>query len=406
MHRSSIFNIKIDFEKSHHSYIYDKNRKRYFLDFFGLYSTLPLGYSHEVFKDKVFREAYNRIAGVKVTNCEIISDEGEDFLHDFSEHRDMRGFKYSHFCCTGALAIEAAIKIAIDQKECKKPMVISLKESFHGIDSYGGFVTDRFFPVSQRLDGFPSMDWSKVHNPKIIYKDNRIDSEATERGLEQFRREFNLCIEKYGAENIVVLLVEPIQATYGDNYFPESFFKLIRDLCNKYNISLIFDEIQSGFGVTGKMWYYQYLGIEPDIIAFGKKSQVSGVMAKERFNKTFQRSIRLEVTWDGNLVDMVRCKYILKAYDKYNIFENVKKRGAELLSGLRKINSLKNVRSKGLLVAFDFETAGEQSRFAQKAFESGLLFNRTRDKTIRLRPNLNLSSKEVQEAVEIIRKSL
>ena len=406
MHRSSIFNIKIDFEKSHDSYIYDKNRNKYFLDFFGLYSTLPLGYSHEIFNDRSFRETYNRIAGVKVTNCEIISDEAQDFLHAFSRHKGMRAFKYFHFCCTGALAIEAAIKTAVDQKGDKNSTVISLKESFHGINSYGGLVTDSFFPVSQRLNGFPTMDWCKLHNPKSVYKDNKVDSEATEARLERFKKEFDACIKERGADKITALIIEPIQATYGDSYFPDSFFRLIRELCDKYDICLIFDEVQCGFGVTGKMWYYQHLDIEPDIIAFGKKSQVSGIMAKEKFNKIFQTPIRLEVTWDGDLVDMVRCRYILEAYDKYNILENVRKRGAELLYELKKNNSLKNVRGKGLIVAFDFETSEEQDRFAQKAFGNNLLFNKTRDKTIRLRPNLNVSSEEIQEAVEIIKKSL
>ena len=406
MHRSSIFNIRIDFEESHDSYIYDKNRRKYFLDFFGLYSSLPLGYSHSIFKGKPFCHVYNKISGVKVPNCEVISDEADDFLHKFTEHKDMSGFKYFHFCCTGALAVEAAIKIAIDQKECETPTIISLKESFHGINSYGAFVTDRFPPVSQRLEGIPTMDWSKVHNPKIVYKDNHPYLEATQAGLEQFKKEFDESIEKYGANNIAALLVEPIQSTYGDNYFPKSFFKLIRALCDEYNICLIFDEIQTGFGATGKMWYYQHLGIEPDIVAFGKKSQVSGVMAKEKFNKTFQNPVRLEVTWDGNLVDMIRCRYILEAYDEYNILDNAQNRGKELLGELKKIDSLKNVRGKGLLVAFDFQTSEEQNSFARRAFDNNLIFNKTRDRTIRLRPNLNVSSKETQEAVEIISKSV
>jgi len=407
MHGSSIFNIRIDFDKSHDSYIYDKKRNRYFLDFFGLYSTLPLGYSHEIFEDKSFWETLNKIARVKVTNCEIISDEGESLVRTFSRHSDMKGFEYFYFCCTGALAIEAAIKTAIDYKGSDKPIVISLKESFHGINSYGGFVTDRFFPVSQRLNGLPILDWCiKIHNPKFIYRNNSIDAEATQAGLEQFKTEFNACLEKHGADNIAALLVEPIQATYGDNYFPESFFKLIRELCDKHNICLVFDEIQCGFGVTGKMWYFQHLGMEPDIVAFGKKSQTSGIMVKERFGKIFKTPIRLEVTWDSDLIDLVRCEYVLRAYGRYNILENTRKRGGELLEGLREIKSLRNVRGLGMLVAFDFETSQEQDSFAGKAFENGLLFNKTRDKTIRLRPNLNVSSAEVQEALGIISKSV
>jgi len=406
MHRKTIFSIRIDFEKSHDSYIYDKSRNDYFLDFFGLYATLPLGYSHPIFQDESFRKDFNRIASVKVPNNEIISDEAQEFLKTFAGHRDMSGYKYFHFCCTGALAIESAIKVAIDQKPCRNPMVISLKESFHGINSYGGFVTDRFFPVSLRLDNMPDMGWYKIHNPKIIYRDNKVDEKTSYKGLEKFEREFDGCIKKFGADSIVALLIEPIQSTYGDNYFPEKFFQVARKLCDKYNICLIFDEIQTGFGGTGKMWYFQHINIEPDIVTFGKKTQVAGIMVKEKYNKLFETPIRLEVTWDGNLLDMVRCNYILKAYEKYNILDNVDKRGEEIVCGLKNIKQLKNVRSTGLLICFDFDSAEQCQIFFKKIFEKRLLCNKTRDISIRLRPNLNLTSAEVQEALRRIKSAL
>ena len=106
------------------------------------------------------------------------------------------------------------------------------------------------------------------------------------------------------------------------------------------------------------------------------------------------------------MIDFVRCRYILEAYTKYNILENVRNRSAELINGLKKIDSLRNIRCKGLLVAFDFGTNKEQDHFARKAFENNLIFNKTRDKTIRLRPNLNVSSEEVRKAVEIVRNSV
>lgn len=415
MHESTMFNIRIDFEKSHDSYIYDKNRKKYFLDFFGNYATLPLGYNHEIFDDESFRETFNRIAGVKVTNCEIISDEAQDFLQAFSGHEDMRRFKHFHFCCTGALAIEAAIKIAIDQKPwIDNPTVLRLGGSFHGINSYGGFVTDRFYPVSTRLDGFPTMGlWYKLYSPNIVYKNNLIDVTSTESGLEKFRKEFYSHVNhdvgknfhSYLNHNVVALLVEPIQSTSGDRYYPKSFFREIRNLCNDHGICLIFDEIQCGFGVTGKMWYHQHLDIEPDIVAFGKKSQVSGVMAKEEINKTFKTPTRLEVTWDGTLVDMVRCTYILKAYEKYNILRNTRERGDQILKELQKIDFVRNARGLGLLVCFDLETSEERDCLAENAFEHGLIFNKTVDRSIRLRPNLNVTSDEVLEAIEIIKQS-
>ncbi len=406
MQWQTMFNIRIDFEKSHDSYIYDKNSKRYLLDFFGLYSTLPLGYNHEIFNSKEFREEYNRIAAVKITNCEIISDEAREFQEEFSTHKDMSAYKYFHFGCTGALAIEASIKAAIDQKPTAKPMVISLKESFHGINGYGGFVTDRFWPTNERLSGFPDLGWYKIYNPKIIYKDNKIDKHSTQQGLERFLTEFEQCVAKYKKENITAFLVEPIQSTYGDNYFPKEFFKIARDLCDKYKICLIFDEIQTGFATSGKMWYFQHLGIEPDIVAFGKKVQVTGIMAKESFGNIFKMPIRLEVTWDGNLSDMVRGKYVLRAYEKYKILKNVNERGSELFKGLGDINKIKNLRATGLLFAFDFNTVNERDSFFNKAVKNNFICNKTRDKSIRLRPNLNVSSEEIQQAVQTIKNSL
>lgn len=342
MHDSSIFNICIDFEKSHDSYIFDKNRQCYFLDFFGLYSSVPLGYSHPVFKDEAFLKEYNLISGLKVPNCEVISDEAKEFLKEFSGHPAMASFKNFHFSCTGALAIEAAIKTAIDQKKPQKPIVIGLKESFHGINSYGGFITDRFYPVSKRLDGFPEGNWPKIHNPKLIYKaDGSVDESASQKGIKQFSKEFNEVLKQHGADNIVALVIEPIQSTFGDNYFSRDFFKLIRELCDSNNIALIFDEIQTGFGTSGTLWYFEQTGIIPDIVVFGKKAQISGIMVKDKFSRIFEHPIKLEVTWDGDLNDMVRCKYILKAYKEYNIFDNVNQRGQELLNGLKEIKELK-----------------------------------------------------------------
>lgn len=405
MHDSSIFKIRIDFDRSHDSYIYDKNTKKEFLDFFGQYASLPLGYNHEIFKSKEFVEEYSRVAGVKVTNCEIISDEAQSFLEEFSSQPEMAGYKHFHFACTGGLAIEAAIKATIDQKGSKKPVVISFRESFHGINSYGGFVTDRFYPTSLRLDGFPEFAWPKLHNPKIIYKNGEIDTDVTQQGFDKFINDFSNCIAQYGSENIVALLVEPIQATYGDNYFTEEFFKQIRELCNKYSIALIFDEIQTGLGATGKMWYYQHLGIEPDILVYGKKLQLAGIACKEHFGRIFDKPIRLEVTWDGTVSDMIRGKYILKAYKKHNILKNVNERGPQLLEGLRGIDRLKDLRSAGLLVAFDFESGEARDQSIKRMFENGFLCNKTRDRSIRLRPNLNVSSDEIEKAIEIIKLS-
>lgn len=368
MYTSSIFNIKIDFEKSHDSYIYDKNTSQYFLDFLGGYSTLPLGYNHPIFQEPSYKESIARLSTVKIPNCEWITDEGLAFQEHFTEHPDMRMFQHFYFCCTGALAVEAAIKTAMEYKGNQN--IISLKNSFHGINGYGGMVSDRFPPIDNHLEGFPKATWCQ----DIAYP-----------------------------YDVAAILVEPIQSTYGDNYLGRGNLQGLRDVCIERDIILIFDEIQTGFGTTGKMWYFQHLGIEPDIVCFGKKSQVSGIMVKEKFGKIFKSPLKLDVTWDGDLIDMVRCSYILKAYEKYNLLDNARTRGEQFINGLKGMPQLKNVRGIGCMAAFDFNTHAEQESFAHKAFGNGLLFNKTRDKTIRFRPNLNASSAEIQTALDIIR---
>lgn len=404
MHEGSIFNIRIDFEKSHDAYIYDKSRYRYFLDFFGQYSTLPLGYNHPIFYSKEFREAYSRIANFKVVNGELISDEWDEFYKNFTKHEGMNHYDKFYFCCTGALAVETAIKTAIDYNGKDNPLILGLKESFHGINGYASFITDDFPPIDKKLKGFPTANWCKsLNNPKYVWENGEINIQKTQDRAKQFKHEFEAYIANY---NVAALFIEPIQSTYGDNYFPKEWFEEVRMMCDKYDICLIFDEIQTGFGATGKMWYYQHLGIEPDIVCFGKKSQTSGVMVKERFGKIFETLVRLEATWDSDLVDQVRCNYILQAYDQYHILENVRRRGQELLDGLKQIEQVKNARGIGLIVAFDLENHEAQENFAKNAFELGLLFNKTRDTTIRLRPNLNITHLDVQEALKIIKRSV
>lgn len=384
MYRSPVFDIKLDFEKSYGSYLFDKKTSQYFLDFFGLFSSLPLGYNHKIFKEKGFIDAVSRVCSLKVTNNAIETDEEIQFFERFSRYPGMHIFKYFHFCCTGALAIESALKVAIDYKKSKKPIIISFKGGFHGINCWG-LATDRFPPIDLRLEACPEINWPKV---------NDID-------------EIGKFIDERGAEDIAAILVEPIQCTYGDRYFQQDFFAKLRELCDENNICLIFDEIQTGFGVTGKMWYYQHLDIEPDIVVFGKKSQVSGIMVKEQFGATFESPVRrLKVTFDGELIDMVRCTYILEAYKRYNILENVNERSDQLLSELKKIEAIRNLRRQGLLVAFDLPTQDLKDKFAKSCFENQLLVSPASYNCIRLRPNLNVSAEEIQEAVHRIKKGL
>lgn len=382
--RSTKFNIKIDFEKSHDSYLFDKRTQREYLDFFGMYASLPLGYSHPIFSTPEFIEEYLRVSKYKINNCEFVSDETEEFDRMFSEYAGKGRFSHFHYSCTGALAVEAAIKTCLQYKKYHTLNVASFNNSFHGINGYGGFVTSRFPGADARLDGLPEAYSTKIH-PDI--------------------REVHRTL---GRTDVTCLIVEPIQCSAGDVYFDKQFFQALREACTKHDVPLVFDEIQVGFGGTGKLWYYEHLGIEPDIVIFGKKTQLSGIMAQEKYGEIFsaQNSIRLEVTWDGDISDMVRCKYIMKAYEEDNILDNVNKQSNTLVHGLSDIDGILNLRNCGLIIGFDLPNPQKRDILVEKLYKNGLICNKTGARSIRLRPNLNLNENEVDHALQIFKGTM
>jgi L-lysine 6-transaminase len=202
------------------------------------------------------------------------------------------------------------------------------------------------------------------------------------------------------------VIIEPIQATYGDNYLNKKELQSLSKICKKFDIPLIFDEVQTGFVSSGTVWYSEQLNIEPDIIVYGKKSQVSGIMVKKSHSKVFENQKRLSVTYDGDLVDMIRCKYIINTINKDHLKKNVIKQGKKLYKELKKISDIYNVRQSGLLIAFDFKTTEDRNAFCDTLFLNKMICNPTGTCSVRMRPNLAVTSEEINTALQIINSSL
>jgi|TARA_R110002020_G_scaffold41989_5_gene123393 L-lysine 6-transaminase len=382
----SLFNIKIDFDKSRGSFIYDKTTNEKYLDFMGMYSSLPIGYNHKIFKDRQFKKDTSRVAKLKIVNCEILSDEFEKFYKSFKNFTSLSKYENYHFTCTGALANEAAIKTAMWHKEPHpEAKIISIANSFHGINSVGNLFTSRFSSVDERL--------GKIF---ASYYNDQIQASCVNDAIQ--------ALDQY--DNIQGVLVEPIQSTFGDYYLNKKQLQSLYSKCKTKDIPLIFDEIQTGFCSTGKTWYFQHLGIDPDIVVFGKKSQVSGIMVKQSHSKVFEMRKKLSVTFDGDLIDMVRCHYIIKAIKNEGLKENVKQMGKLFSTGLSQIKNIKNVRSKGLLVAFDFDDKESRDQFCKNLFLNKMLCNPTGDFSVRMRPNLAVKKFEIEQALFKIKRSV
>jgi len=371
----TVFDINIDFKKSKGSYVFDKRTNKPFLDLFSMFSSLPLGYNHSIF-DATFDQKIKHISHLRMSNNLFHSNELEDFEKKFlniSFHNNL------HFCSTGALAVESALKCGYEYKKDPEAIVLGVKNSFHGINSWG-FATDpEISSVKDRVINFPKNNW-ELHPLDVL--------------LEELENT---------TKNIASVIIEPIQCTAGDVYLDISKLKKIQDLCNKKDICFIVDEIQTGFGVTGEMWYSKMIGLNPDIIIFGKKSQICGIMTNDKYSEAIYSKYRkLEVTFDGDLIDAVRAEYIIKAIEEYSLLENVRKKSSVLrdeLSGL-----FDNYRSIGHLIAFDFPNKQERDNFVSNAYVNKLLVNPTSEKSIRIRPNLAFSDNELDKFMTIVHK--
>lgn len=373
-------NIKIDLSKSFGSYLYDIETGEKFLDLMSMYSSLPLGYNHPVFDSKEYEKKIIQHSKVKICNCEYSTEEKDLFEKEFLSLVGLEKYDFVHFCSTGSIAIELSIKAAIDISGKPNGKVVYFSKSFHGILGYSNFITDRVGATKKRLDNFINhKDWFLVD--KIS--------------------DLNTILKKHH-EEISCVIVEPIKCTQGDLYYSNEELKKIFSLSKKFNVLTISDEIQTGFFSTGKPWFTDNLA---DIIVFGKKSQVSGFLTNNQLGKKLE-PIRYCVTWDGDLLDMIRCRYIMKTILSDNLDEKIQRLGFYFLEELKKIKGIKNVRGVGFILAFDFETEKERDSFYKNCLKNNLLVNLTGSNSIRLRPNLNFQKEDIDETIRRIKMSV
>ena len=396
---NSIFNFEIDFEKSLNGYIFDKKTKKKYLDFFGQYSTLTLGYNSKLFNKKKIHTKLSKIFPQKIVNCELETDVYNDFRDIFKKKLGLGVYKYFHFCSTGALAVEAAIKTAITASKFKSNRIIVFKGSFHGINGYGGIFTDRFSPIDERLNNFPGSYISHVDISTMAHGLQNESQLNIRSIIKQLQKKITL-------EKVSAVLIEPIQSTYGDRYFNKKFFIELEKICIKNHIPLIFDEIQTGFYTTGKKWYLQHLGITPDIVIFGKKTQVSGIMVNDKYSDIFKQELKLNVTWNSDIIDMYRCNLIINFIEKNKLLKKISKFSDEITKFLNNFTEITNTRSCGYLFAFDLKNKIERDNLVNKLFSYGVLVNPTRENSIRLRPNLNTSLQEINFFKKSFTKSI
>ncbi|WP_417429194.1 L-lysine 6-transaminase [Halpernia sp.] len=414
------FDFVMDFEKSHGSYIFDSVTQTEYLDMFSMFASTAIGYNHPYVMQK--SAWLGKLIVNKPTLADVYSQEYADFMKVFERVAIPKELQYCFFISGGTLAVENAMKAAFDWKTRKNfekdidkeaGVCIHFKQAFHGRSGYTLSLTNTADP--RKYEYFPKFPWPRIINPKLQFPLN-------EENLNQTIEQENLALLNIEEailmhqDEIACIIIEPIQAEGGDNHFRDEFFVGLRKICDDNEILLIFDEVQTGIGLTGKMWAYEHFSISPDIISFGKKTQVCGILAnKEKLdeipNNVFKESSRINSTFGGNFADMLRLQLILEVIEKENLVENARNMGVFLLDSLIKIeqkfpNLISNARGRGLMCAFDLPTPEMRNSFQSELYKNNLIILTCGTQSIRFRPHLNVSKEDLQKALDKIEKVL
>ena len=414
------FEIVVDLKRSKGSYIVDaKDGKRY-LDFFTFVASSPVGLNHPRMTSPEFLERLAYVAVNKPSNSDIYTAEQAEFLNTFSRVAIPSYLPHAFFVEGGALGVENALKAAFDwkirknfakgYKEERGRQVIHFRQCFHGRTGYTLSMTNTD-PV--KTDLYPKFSWPRVHNPAIKFPLNDanlalvIKEEAESIG--QIKEAFRM-----NKDDIAAIILEPIQGEGGDNHFRTEFFQALRQLASENDAMLIFDEVQTGIAMTGKMWAHQHF-VEPDMISFGKKMQVCGFLCGKRIDEVkenvFVVPSRINSTWGGNLVDMVRAQRYLEIIEEEHLVDNARTMGEHLLNCLVALSQefptiISNPRGRGLYAAFDASSNDVRTKLRQRCFQKGLIILPSGERSIRFRPPLTVSESEIDEGLGIIRQSV
>jgi L-lysine 6-transaminase len=415
------FELVFDFDRSHGAWVHDARTGLEHLDFMTFFGSTPIGYNHAKMHDARFLAVLHRVAQLKPALSDVYSVEYAEAVETLARLAKPAHLPHLFFVEGGTLAIENCLKTAFDWKVRrnrakgipgdKGQQIIHFREAFHGRSGYCLSLTNT---DPRKTDLFPKFPWPRIDTPKLRFpvtpEVERDVIAAEQRAFEQIERAF-----ADHPDDVAAIIIEPIQAEGGDNHFRPEFLQALQRIADEQACFFIVDEVQTGIGLTGKMWAHEHFGLRPDALAFGKKTQICGCLVGPKVDQepenVFKVSSRINSTWGGGLTDLVRFARFLEIIDEDRLVENARVVGQHLLDGLLALQAelggrITNARGRGLMIAFDLETSALRDRALEAARARRLLLLPCGPRSIRFRPPLNLTRDEADAGLDLLRSGL
>lgn len=367
--------LPLNIVKAENCRIWDENGIEY-LDFYGGHAVISVGHSHPYYVEKI-KSQLDKIGFYSNSVINKLQEELAEKLGKASGYED-----YSLFLCnSGAEANENALKIASFTTGKKK--FITFKNSFHGRTSAAVAATDDqsiIAPVNE-TDNFIFCEFNNVAEFEALFEANK--------------------------NELAGVIIEGIQGIGGICIPSEGLMNSIQELCKKNGIFFISDEIQSGYGRSGKFFAHQYFNLKPDFITtakgMGNGFPVGGVLVAPHIQAKHKM---LGTTFGGNHLACAASIAVLDVIKNENLVEKSFELGAYLMAGLQKFPQIKEVRGKGLMIGIDFSfPAAQVSKILREEFKI-LVGSASSPLTMRLLPPLTISRTENDYFIESLGKAL
>lgn len=365
-----LFNIEIVKGKGCH--VWDKEGNEY-LDLYGGHAVISVGHSHPTYV-KAITEQVSNLGFYSNSVINSLQQRLADKLGAACGYDEYQLFLIN----SGAEANENALKLASFHNG--KRRVIAFKHSFHGRTSAAVRVTDNpkyVAPINEGLD----VTYLSLNDPYAVEAE----------------------LKKGDVSSVII---EGIQGVGGIQLPTDEFMQDLRAMCTKYQAVLIVDEVQSGYGRSGKFFAHQYAGIRPDIITVAKGIANGFPMGAVLISPIFKPIYgMLGTTFGGNHLACAAAIAVLDIMKEESLIENTKKVGAFLMEELRKIPGIKELRGRGLMIGIEFEEPIKEIR-NRLLFEEKVFTGVAGTNTIRLLPPLCLTKEEAAEFISRFRKVL